>query len=67
MSFTCPGFGPAPDARTQSCGIGELEGGPDAEMVDAVLEGAAALAEGEFAPLDRDRRHASARAGTMAW
>ncbi|MCL6697331.1 acyl-CoA dehydrogenase [Sphingomonas sp. NSE70-1] len=32
-------------------GIGELEGGPDAEMVDAVLEGAAALAEGEFAPL----------------
>lgn len=34
-------------------GIGELENGPDAEMVDAVLEGAAALAEGEFAPLDR--------------
>jgi alkylation response protein AidB-like acyl-CoA dehydrogenase len=34
-------------------GIGELEGGPDADMVDAVLEGAAALAEGEFAPLDR--------------
>ena len=33
--------------------IGELEGGPDSEMVDAVLEGAAALAEGEFAPLDR--------------
>ncbi|MCF2514367.1 acyl-CoA dehydrogenase [Sphingomonas sp. G124] len=33
--------------------IGELNGGPDAEMVDAVLEGAAALAEGEFAPLDR--------------
>ena len=34
-------------------GIGELENGPDAEMVEAVLEGAAALAEGEFAPLDR--------------
>ena len=33
--------------------IGELDGGPDAEMVDAVLEGAAALAEGEFAPLAR--------------
>ena len=34
-------------------GISELDGGPDAEMVDAVLEGAAALAEGEFAPLLR--------------
>jgi alkylation response protein AidB-like acyl-CoA dehydrogenase len=34
-------------------GIGELEGGPDSETVDAVLEGAAALAEGEFAPLLR--------------
>ena len=33
--------------------VGEIEGGPDAEMVDAVLEGVAALAEGEFAPLDR--------------
>ncbi len=33
--------------------IGELEGGPDSDMVDAVLEGAAALAEGEFAPLAR--------------
>ena len=33
--------------------IGELEGGPDSGVVDAVLEGAAALAEGEFAPLDR--------------
>ncbi|WP_294120382.1 acyl-CoA dehydrogenase family protein [Sphingomonas sp.] len=31
--------------------IDELDGGPDAEIVDAVLEGAAALAEGEFAPL----------------
>src|SRR5688500_17932581 len=34
-------------------GIGELEGGPDTEVVDAVLDGAAALAEGEFAPLLR--------------
>ncbi len=34
-------------------GIGELAGGPDADTVDAVLEGAAALAEGEFAPLLR--------------
>ena len=41
--------------------IGELEGGPDREMVDAVLEGAAALAEGEFAPLDRAGDTAGAR------
>jgi len=33
--------------------VSELDGGPDAEIVDAVLEGAAALAEGEFAPLLR--------------
>jgi alkylation response protein AidB-like acyl-CoA dehydrogenase len=33
--------------------IGEIEGGPDSDTVDAVLEGAAALAEGEFAPLAR--------------
>ena len=33
--------------------VGELEGGPDSDTVDAVLEGAAALAEGEFAPLLR--------------
>jgi len=33
--------------------VSELDGGPDADMVDAVLEGAAALAEGEFAPLLR--------------
>jgi alkylation response protein AidB-like acyl-CoA dehydrogenase len=33
--------------------VGELDGGPDGETVDAVLEGAAAFAEGEFAPLDR--------------
>src|SRR4029453_751393 len=34
-------------------GIGEIDGGPDPEVVDAVLQGAAALAEGEFAPLLR--------------
>nr|WP_294849412.1 acyl-CoA dehydrogenase family protein [uncultured Sphingomonas sp.] len=34
-------------------GIGALNRGPDTEVVDAVLEGAAQLAEGEFAPLDR--------------
>jgi alkylation response protein AidB-like acyl-CoA dehydrogenase len=33
--------------------ITEIDGAPDSDMVDAVLEGAAALAEGEFAPLDR--------------
>jgi len=33
--------------------IGEIDGGPDGDTVDAVLEGAAALAEGEFAPLAR--------------
>lgn len=33
--------------------ITELEGGPDAETVDAVLLGAAAVAEREFAPLAR--------------
>jgi alkylation response protein AidB-like acyl-CoA dehydrogenase len=52
MSFTAP----VSDQRltlNAVVGIGELEGGPDAEMVDAVLEGAAALAEGEFAPLAR--------------
>ena len=52
MSFRAPVF----DQRltlNAVVGIGELDGGPDAEMVDAVLEGAAALAEGEFAPLAR--------------
>jgi alkylation response protein AidB-like acyl-CoA dehydrogenase len=52
MSFTAP----VSDQRlilNAVVGIGELDGGPDAEMVDAVLEGAAALAEGEFAPLLR--------------
>jgi alkylation response protein AidB-like acyl-CoA dehydrogenase len=33
--------------------VGELEGGPDGDTIDAVLEGAAALAEGAFAPLLR--------------
>jgi alkylation response protein AidB-like acyl-CoA dehydrogenase len=52
MSFTAP----ISDQRLvldSVVGIGELEHGPDAETVDAVLQGAAALAEGEFAPLDR--------------
>jgi len=34
-------------------GVSEPAGGPDGEMVGAVLDGAAAFAEGEFAPLDR--------------
>ena len=33
--------------------IGELPAASDPDLVDAVLDGAAALAEGEFAPLDR--------------
>ncbi|HET9336311.1 MAG TPA: acyl-CoA dehydrogenase family protein, partial [Sphingomicrobium sp.] len=52
MSFTAP----VSDQRltlNAVVGIGELEGGPDAETIDAVLEGAAQLAEGEFAPLAR--------------
>jgi alkylation response protein AidB-like acyl-CoA dehydrogenase len=52
MSFTAP----VSDQRltlNAVVRIGELDGAPDADMVDAVLEGAAALAEGEFAPLDR--------------
>jgi alkylation response protein AidB-like acyl-CoA dehydrogenase len=52
MSFTAP----ISDQRltlNAVVGIGELDGGPDPEMVDAVLQGAAALAEGEFAPLAR--------------
>ena len=52
MSFTAP----VSDQRltlNAVVRISEIEGGPDAEMADAVLEGAAALAEGEFAPLDR--------------
>lgn len=52
MSFTAP----VSDQRltlNAVVRIGELEHAPDAEVIDAVLEGAAALAEGEFAPLDR--------------
>ena len=52
MSFTAP----VSDQRltlNAVVRIGDLEGGPDAETVDAVLEGAAALAQGEFAPLSR--------------
>jgi alkylation response protein AidB-like acyl-CoA dehydrogenase len=52
MSFTAP----VSEQRltlNAVAGIGELADSPDAETVDAVLEGAAALAEGEFAPLLR--------------
>jgi alkylation response protein AidB-like acyl-CoA dehydrogenase len=52
MSFTAP----VSDQRltlNAVVRIGELENAPDSDMVDAVLDGAAALAEGEFAPLDR--------------
>jgi 3-(methylthio)propanoyl-CoA dehydrogenase len=41
--------------------IGEIEGGPEGDTVDAVLEGAAALAEGEFAPLARSGDATGAR------
>ena len=50
MAFKCP----LADQRfvlDHVVGIGELSN--DLEMVDAVLDGAAALAEGEFAPLNR--------------
>ncbi|MEA1070988.1 acyl-CoA dehydrogenase family protein [Sphingomonas sp. LY160] len=52
MSFTAP----IRDQRlvlNTAVRIGEIEGAPEADMIEAVLEGAAALAEGEFAPLDR--------------
>jgi alkylation response protein AidB-like acyl-CoA dehydrogenase len=52
MSFTAP----VSEQRltlNAVAGVGELADGPDAETVDAVLKGAAALAEGEFAPLLR--------------
>jgi hypothetical protein len=52
MSFTAP----VSDQRltlSVVAGIGDLKYGSDAETMDAVLEGAAALAEGVFAPLDR--------------
>jgi alkylation response protein AidB-like acyl-CoA dehydrogenase len=41
--------------------VGDLDRGPDSETVDAVLEGAAALAEGEFAPLARSGDAVGAR------
>ena len=41
--------------------VGELESGPESDVVDAVLEGAAALAEGEFAPLARSGDAVGAR------
>ena len=52
MSFTAP----VRDQRLLLDVIGEMAGagdGPDSEIVDAVLEGAAGFAEGVFAPLDR--------------
>jgi len=50
MSFACP----VRDQRLVLEHIVELgELGTELDTVDAVLEGAAALAEGEFAPLDR--------------
>ena len=52
MSFTAP----VRDQRhvlNTVVRIAELDGAPEADIVEAVLEGAAALAEGEFAPLDR--------------
>ena len=52
MSFTAP----VRDQRLLLDVIGEMagaQGGPDSEIVDAVLEGAAAFAQGVFAPLDR--------------
>ena len=51
MSFACP-------VREQRsvldyvARIDELVDGPESDVIDAVLEGAAAFAEGEFAPLD---------------
>jgi len=52
MSFTAP----VRDQRMLLDAISEMGGardGPDSDIVDAVLEGAAAFAEGVFAPLDR--------------
>ena len=50
MSFTAP---VADQRQTLNAvvRIGELEGGPDPQTIDAVLEGAAALAEGAPLPL----------------
>ena len=60
MSFTAPVRDQrlVLDAVVQ---VGELRDGPDAEIVNAVLEGAAALAEGEFAPLARSGDAVGAR------
>ena len=58
MSFTCP----VQDQRfvlDHVVRIGELTN--DADLVDAVLEGAAALAEGEFAPLNKSGDERKAR------
>ncbi|WP_324808205.1 acyl-CoA dehydrogenase family protein [Sphingomonas sp. LY29] len=52
MSFTAP-IRDQRLALNTAVRIGEIEGAPEADMIEAVLEGAAALAEGEFAPLDR--------------
>ncbi|MEO7503584.1 MAG: acyl-CoA dehydrogenase [Sphingomicrobium sp.] len=52
MSFTAP----VADQRhvlREVVRIGELAGADDLDLVDAVIDGAAAFAEGEFAPLDR--------------
>jgi alkylation response protein AidB-like acyl-CoA dehydrogenase len=52
MSFTCP----VHDQRfvlDHVVGIAGLPNAPGPDLIDAVLEGAAALAEGEYAPLDR--------------
>ena len=52
MSFTAP----VRDQRLLLDAIAEMAGtgdGPDSDIVEAVLEGAAAFAEGEFAPLAR--------------
>ena len=52
MSFTAP----VRDQRhvlNAVVRIAELDDAPEADIIEAVLEGAAALAEGEFAPLDR--------------
>lgn len=52
MSFTAP----VSDQRLlldAIAALGHVADGPDGDIVDAVLEGAAAFAEGEFAPLDR--------------
>ena len=52
MSFTAP----VSDQRhvlREVVRVGELAGADDLELVDGVIDGAAAFAQGEFAPLDR--------------